>query len=412
MRYKERVIKHNIDIPELRTVGYSDMTEIYYDPSVISHHPRSFEYYFTHGIVVNEKRYIIKEFFVRESKLYAVITEDEVKYYELYLSFMEEDTIERIKKELEELDEHIKNIKIPEAKQNQTLALSGRVLSISDGNTIQLPNDKQTISKSGNKVLLSNDGGEIELPAPYDDSSVVNRLKALETKEDKDTKYKAKGNGLFLDSDNTFHIEMVTKKRILVPYLAIDGDVHIPLTADKRYENSLMSSISYAIDSDGTENVSPFIEAGILFDFEMRYTYNGEGKSNMNGYNYRLSGIATSGTTIAVSDYASLYSVVVIDSDIYANWKDSNNKVSISLKPKVVWAVKLESHTEYYTHYVTKEELDSAEPIEIEVKEGENVIGRLNLTIKNVRFYVQSVFNDVFLKNPSDNRYYTLPRLQ
>lgn len=412
MRYKERVIKHNIDIPELRTVGYSDMTEIYYDPSVISHHPRSFEYYFTHGIVVNEKRYIIKEFFVRESKLYAVITEDEVKYYELYLSFMEEDTIERIKKELEELDEHIKNIKIPEAKQNQTLALSGRVLSISDGNTIQLPNDKQTISKSGNKVLLSNDGGEIELPAPYDDSSVVNRLKALETKEDKDTKYKAKGNGLFLDSDNNFHIEMVTKKRILVPYLAIDGDVHIPLTADKRYENSLMNSISYAIDNDGTENVSPFIEAGILFDFEMRYTYNGAGKSNMNGHNHRLSGIATSGTTIAVSDYASLYSIVVIDSDIYANWKDSNNKVSISLKPKVVWAVKLESHTEYYTHYVTKEELDSAEPIEIEVKEGENVIGRLNLTLKNVRFYVQSVFNDVFLKNPSDNRYYTLPRLQ
>lgn len=35
MRYKERVIKHNIDIPELRTVGYSDMKEVYYDPSVI-----------------------------------------------------------------------------------------------------------------------------------------------------------------------------------------------------------------------------------------------------------------------------------------------------------------------------------------------------------------------------------------
>ena len=104
MRYKERVIKHNIDIPELRTVGYSDMKEVYYDPSVISHHPRSFEYYFTHGIVVNEKRYIIKEFFVRESKLYAVITEDEDKYYELYLSFMEEDTIEEVKQSIEQLN--------------------------------------------------------------------------------------------------------------------------------------------------------------------------------------------------------------------------------------------------------------------------------------------------------------------
>lgn len=301
--------------------------------------------------------------------------------------------------------------------QNLEFNNETRELTIARGNKITLPNDTQTITKEGNKLILSNGGGEVELPQPnntqpYDDSSVVNRLKNLEAKEDKDTKYKAKGNGLFLDADNTFHIEMATKKRLLVPYLAIDGDVYIPLTADKRYENSLKNSISYAIDNDGTENVSPFIEAGILFDFEMRYTYNGVGKSNMNGNNHRLSGIATSGTTLAVSDYASLYSVVVIDSDIYANWKDSNNKVSISLKPKVVWAVQLESHTEYYTHYVTKEELDSAEPIEIEVKKGETVIGRLNLTLKNVRFYVQSVFNDVFLKNPSDNRYYTLPRLQ
>ena len=318
-----------------------------------------------------------------------------------------------------ELSERVSNLesKPDNDKQNLSLDANTRVLSISNGNNVTLPNDKQTIRKEGNKLILSNNGGEVELPQPnntqpYDDSSVVNRLKALEAKEDKDTKYKAKGNGLFLDADNTFHIEMATKKRLLVPYLAIDGDVYMPLTSDKRYKNSLMDSISYAIDNDGTENVSPFIEAGILFDFEMRYTYNGAGKSNMNGHNHRLSGIATSGTTIAVSDYASLYNVVVIDSDIYANWKDSNNKVSISLKPKVVWAVQLESHTEYYTHYVTKEELDSSEPIEIEVKKGETVIGRLNLTLKNVRFYVQSVFNDVFLKNPSDNRYYTLPRLQ
>lgn len=318
-----------------------------------------------------------------------------------------------------DLFDRLETLEAKQDRDNQSLALdtNTRVLSISNGNNVTLPNDKQTITKEGNKLILSNGGGEVELPQPnniqsYDDSSIINRLNALETKEDKDTKYKAKGNGLFLDSDNTFHIEMATKKRLLVPYLAIDGDVYIPLTADKRYENSLRDSISYAIDNDGTKNESPFIEAGILFDFEMRYTYNGVGKSNMNGHNHRLSGIATSGTTIAVSDYSSLYSVVVIDSDIYANWKDSNNKVSISLKPKVVWSVQLESHTEYYTHYVTKEELDSAEPIEIEVKKGETVIGRLNLTLKNVRFYVQSVFNDVFLKNPSDNRYYTLPRLQ
>lgn len=220
MKYKERVIKHNIDIPELRTVGYSDMTEIYYDTSVVSHHPKSLEYYFTHGIVVNEKRYIIKEFFVRDSKLYAVITEDESKYYELYLSFMEEDTIEIIKKEIEELDKQLKNIKIPESKPNQTLSLSGRTLSISDGNSVTIPEDKDTIyndeditrrltalegktdnfvtgvtaSRNGNRIRLTynfvtGQPKDVEfddkdtIGIAYDDTALRNRVKALENRQ-------------------------------------------------------------------------------------------------------------------------------------------------------------------------------------------------------------------------------------
>jgi len=60
-------------------------------------------------------------------------------------------------------------------------------LSIDGGNTITLPSDKQTISKQGNKLVLSNGGGEIDLPTPkdsvpYDDTALRNRVKTLEDK--------------------------------------------------------------------------------------------------------------------------------------------------------------------------------------------------------------------------------------
>ena len=436
MKYKERVIRHNIDIPELRTVGYSDMTEIYYDPSVVSHHPRSFEYYFTHGIVVNEKRYIIKEFFVRESKLYAVITEDEDKYYEIYLSFMEEDTIERIKKGIEEFEKQLSKLNVP--KPNQTLSLSNNILSISDGNsvelpqssdqvlslenhtlkiskgnTVELPNDHQTISKVDNKIVLSNNGGEVELPqsiTPYDDTSVKSRLNALETKQDKDTKYTAKGNGLILNSDNSFQLDIATNIVAYCPYKT-NGSRNITLTSELRYYNHLENSLSYAVDNDGTEYKGTVTEAGVLFNFEGHSEYEGNTIYNLSGNNFILNSVATNSTTVNELSSTYISNNVKFDVELDANWKDSNNKVSFSIKPKLIWEVKLESHTEYYVHNLTKEEFDSSEPIEIEVKRGESVIGRLNLTFKNVRVYLQSHQDRIVLKNPTDNKYYYVPRL-
>ena len=312
-----------------------------------------------------------------------------------------------------------KRVSVLEAKQdrdNQTLALDAntRVLSISNGNNVTLPNDKQTITKEGNKLILSNGGGEVELPQPnntqpYDDSSVVNRLNALEAKEDKDTKYKAKGNGLFLDSDNTFHIEMALNKDLSFPYPS--STRHIPITSDKRYESAIKDSISYAVDNDGTEQRNLLMEAGILFDYEGNFNYTGIGSSNISGSNFRITGLSTNNTIVDFDGYTTLSNGIRFDSNVYASWKDSNNKAMVSLKPKIVWSVVLSSHTEYYTHYITKEELDSSEPIEIEVKKNDVVIGKLNLTLKNVRFYIQSVQGTVVLKNQSDNKYYNIPRL-
>jgi hypothetical protein len=62
----------------------------------------------------------------------------------------------------------------------QTLSLSGGTLSISNGNSVSLPdtsatNELQTLSLSGSSLALSNGGGNVTLP----DSSATNELQAL-----------------------------------------------------------------------------------------------------------------------------------------------------------------------------------------------------------------------------------------
>lgn len=76
-------------------------------------------------------------------------------------------------------------------RQTLTFTEGNRNLSISNGNSVTLPNDKQTISKQGNKLVLSNGGGEVDLPTPkdsvpYDDSALKARVTALEARPDND----------------------------------------------------------------------------------------------------------------------------------------------------------------------------------------------------------------------------------
>lgn len=76
-------------------------------------------------------------------------------------------------------------------KQTLTFNAGNRNLSISNGNSVTLPNDKQTISKQGNKLILSNGGGEVELPVPntsvpYDDTALKKRVSDLEARPDND----------------------------------------------------------------------------------------------------------------------------------------------------------------------------------------------------------------------------------
>ena len=300
--------------------------------------------------------------------------------------------------------------------QNLTLDNNSRVLTISNGNNVTLPNDKQTIRKEGNKLILSNGGGEVELPQPnstqpYDDSAVVNRLNALEAKEDKDTKYKAKGNGLLLDSDNNFSIDMATNTIVSRPYRTNGNNGALPATPDKRYNSGLKDGIAYAVDNDGTPQTGSFLEAGIVFNYTGNYTYEGLPNADFSGNNFRISGTSTDASTVVANNFAMLSKDIKIESIITAIWKDSNSKVVINIRPKLVWGVQLSSHTEYYTHFLTKEEIDSGEPIVIEVKKGEALIGKLTLTLSGLSFYMQTSENRIYLKNPTNNRYEKIQRL-
>lgn len=92
-----------------------------------------------------------------------------------------------------ELKARVKALEDKPDNDKQTLAFNAdnRNLSISNGNSVTLPNDKQTISKQGNKLILSNGGGEVDLPTPkdsvpYDDTALKQRVSALEARSDND----------------------------------------------------------------------------------------------------------------------------------------------------------------------------------------------------------------------------------
>lgn len=94
-------------------------------------------------------------------------------------------------------------------RKNLNLNTTTRVLSIDGGNNVTLPNDKQTISKSGNKIVLSNGGGEVDIPVatPYNDTDIKRRLGVLEAKRDSDNQtLSINNNRLTISNGNSVDI--------------------------------------------------------------------------------------------------------------------------------------------------------------------------------------------------------------
>ena len=94
-------------------------------------------------------------------------------------------------------------------RRNLSFNANTRTLSIDEGGSVTLPNDKQTISKNGNKIVLSNGGGEVDIPTatPYNDADIKRRLGVLEAKPDNDKQtLSISGNTLTISNGNSVNI--------------------------------------------------------------------------------------------------------------------------------------------------------------------------------------------------------------
>lgn len=317
-----------------------------------------------------------------------------------------------------ELSERVSNLesKPDNDKQNLSLDANTRVLSISNGNNVILPNDKQTIRKEGNKLILSNDGGEVELPQPnnvqpYDDSSVVNRLNALEAKEDKDTKYNAKGKGLFLDDKNQFYLGLRSTYSLDLPTYQTDED-GVEISESTRYNSRHTNLKAYSIDNDNTKHSGFLTVVNLNFDFELHERQIGSDVSN--GLTREEQYITTFNSYAFMDEDSFSYHLTdtaKLEGVIYYDWNDPNGKVVFAMRAKIVWLVKTESGVETFTHELTKEELDSKEPAQIIVKDNGSTVGELSLTLKNMRFKITSPYDTVELKNTAQgNLYFEIDR--
>lgn len=278
-------------------------------------------------------------------------------------------------------------------------SVDGNTVILNGVNDITYKHPKQTLTLSGRTLSIS-EGNSIDLPA------------SAEPKV-----YKAKGNGLFLDADGTFHLEMAKDTNRQIPYNTKNGGVFQKLTPANRevfkpsFNYDSLDNQFYFVANDGTVRRDAILEAGLLLDYAGSYDYeeyNLHKSFSSEGIN--LSVLSTSSAGITGSASFIQPQELKFEVGILAIW-DNNGKVFFRFTPKIVWTIITESTAEHYTHFITKEELDSEEPIEIEVKKNEEVVGRLNMTIKNAKFYMQAVQGTVVLKNPTDNKFYYLPRL-
>lgn len=278
-------------------------------------------------------------------------------------------------------------------------SVDGNTVILNGVNDITYKHPKQTLTLSGRTLSIS-EGNSIELPTSVDPKV-----------------YKAKGNGLFLDADGTFHLEMAKDTSRQIPYNTKNGGLFQKLTPANRevfkpsFNYGSLDNQFYFVANDGTVRRDAILEAGLLLDYAGSYDYeeyNLHKSFSSEGIN--LSVLSTSSAGITGSASFIQPQELKFEVGILAIW-DNNGKVFFRFTPKIVWTIITESTAEHYTHFITKEELDSEEPIEIEVKKNEKVVGRLNMTIKNAKFYMQAVQGTVVLKNPTDNKFYYLPRL-
>ena len=245
MKYPERIIKHNIIEPDSIVPEHIKMKEVNWTKT-ISHHVKSIDRYVPYGLVVDGVRYAVKEIFERNGCLIGILSYDEKHFYELQLSFMDDKLIKKIQEELNKTKTSVKNnsdrIDRLEKKTGvsaQTLSIKDRTVSISGGNSIELPPDKDTI---------------------YDDSDLKRRVKDLEDKPDRDnqrleingrTVTITGGNFIELPEDHdTVYDDTALKKRVADLEAKPDNDKQTLSISNRTISISNGNSIELPADKD------------------------------------------------------------------------------------------------------------------------------------------------------------------
>lgn len=196
------------------------MEKIDYNPNSLSHHNENIQYWVTQGIVIDGERYSVEELFVRGNTLYGVLSTNKIDFYEYPLAtnvtqnkfdpsgilnrldrlesipqYKYDDTgvnkrLDSIENEFDtnkdKTDQRLTLLENKPDKDNQELSISGNNLSISGGNTVEIPQpDLRVLDNFTTKEYVES----LVKSSKYDPQPVLDRLQLLENRSDKDTVY-------------------------------------------------------------------------------------------------------------------------------------------------------------------------------------------------------------------------------
>lgn len=196
------------------------MKKIDYNPNSLSHHNENIQYWVTQGIVIDGERYSVEELFVRGNTLYGVLSTNKIDFYEYPLAtnvtqnkfdpsgilnrldrlesipqYKYDDTginqrLDSIKEDFDDnkvkINQRVTLLENKPDKDNQELSISGNNLSISGGNTVEIPQpDLRVLDNFTTKEYVES----LVKSSKYDPQPVLDRLQLLENRSDKDTVY-------------------------------------------------------------------------------------------------------------------------------------------------------------------------------------------------------------------------------
>ena len=196
------------------------MKRIDYNPNSLSHHNENIQYWVTQGIVIDGERYSVEELFVRGNTLYGVISTDKIDFYEYPLAtnvtqdkfdpsgilnrldrlesipqYKYDDTginqrLDSIREDFDDnkakVDQRVTLLENKPDNDNQNLSISGNNLSISGGNTVEIPQpDLRVLNDFATKEYVDT----LVKSSSYNPKPILDRIEILEAKPDKDTVY-------------------------------------------------------------------------------------------------------------------------------------------------------------------------------------------------------------------------------